>query len=90
MLVSGTALAAGSSRLIFTGKIDYGCAEAHNSINKSSAFRLQRFNLGSARFVPLLQVGSETVHFPNESPAELKQCLATLEMSAADRTRLNS
>jgi hypothetical protein len=43
-----------------------------------------------ASFVPLLQVGSETVHFPNESPAKLKQqCLATLEMSAADRRRLN-
>jgi hypothetical protein len=45
----------------------------------------QRFNLGSATFVPLLQVGSETVHFPNESPAGLKQCLATLQMGAANR-----
>jgi hypothetical protein len=34
---------------------------------------LQRFNFGSVGFVPLLQAGSATVHFPDESPAELKQ-----------------
>jgi hypothetical protein len=39
------------------------------------------FNLGSASFVPLLHVGSETIHFPNESPAELKQCLVAFENS---------
>lgn len=43
-------------------------------------FRMIEISIGARKLaVPLLQVGSNGSHFPNELPAELKQCLAAFE-----------